>query len=53
MSTYGSSSALVLHEIGSPLELEEITLAPLQANEVVVEIHATGICHTEIGRAHV
>lgn len=32
---------------GAPLEIVELDLAPPLANEVVVEIRATGICHTD------
>ena len=32
---------------GAPLEIVELDLAPPQAGEVVVEIKATGVCHTD------
>jgi S-(hydroxymethyl)glutathione dehydrogenase / alcohol dehydrogenase len=41
-----SRAALAL-EAGKPLVIEEIDLAGPQAGEVLVEIMATGICHTD------
>lgn len=32
---------------GAPLEIVELDLAPPQSGEVVVEIRATGVCHTD------
>ncbi|PYH92652.1 alcohol dehydrogenase [Aspergillus ellipticus CBS 707.79] len=46
MST--TAQALVLREINGPLSFEKIQLGDLRANEVLVEVHATGICHTDI-----
>jgi S-(hydroxymethyl)glutathione dehydrogenase/alcohol dehydrogenase len=34
-------------QAGAPLEIVELDLAPPQAGEVVVEIKATGVCHTD------
>ena len=48
MATHTSTSALVLREIGSPLKLETIHLRSLKPNEAVVEMEATGICHTDL-----
>ena len=39
--------AAVAHEAGKPLTIETVTLAGPQAGEVLVEIKATGICHTD------
>ena len=39
--------AAVAHKAGAPLSIETIDLAGPQAGEVLVEIKATGICHTD------
>jgi S-(hydroxymethyl)glutathione dehydrogenase/alcohol dehydrogenase len=39
--------AAVAHEAGAPLEITEVDLAGPRAGEVMVEIKATGICHTD------
>ena len=39
--------AAVAYEAGKPLTIETVTLAGPQAGEVLVEIKATGICHTD------
>ena len=39
--------AAVAHEAGKPLTIETVTLAGPKAGEVLVEIRATGICHTD------
>ncbi len=39
--------AAVAHEAGAPLTIETVDLAGPQAGEVLVEIKATGICHTD------
>ncbi|MGI0482177.1 S-(hydroxymethyl)glutathione dehydrogenase/class III alcohol dehydrogenase [Geminocystis sp. CENA526] len=39
--------AAVALEAGKPLSIETIDLQPPQAGEVLVEIKATGICHTD------
>ena len=39
--------AAVAFEAGKPLEITEVDLAGPQAGEVLVEIKATGICHTD------
>lgn len=40
--------AAVLREIGKPLQIETIDLAPPKENEVLVKIVATGICHSDL-----
>ncbi len=40
--------AAVLRRAGRPLAIEELTLAPPRADEVLVRIVACGICHTDI-----
>ena len=41
------SRAAVAFEAGKPLEIVEVDVHPPQAGEVLVEIKATGICHTD------
>ena len=52
--------AAIAYEAGKPLVVETVDLDGPRAGEVLIEIKATGICHTdeftlsgEIGRAHV
>ena len=40
--------AAVLTQIGSPLELQELTIPPLKKGQVLVEIHYSGLCHTQL-----
>jgi Zn-dependent alcohol dehydrogenase len=40
--------AAVLQELGQPVKVEEVTLDEPQANEVLVKVAATGICHSDI-----
>jgi Zn-dependent alcohol dehydrogenase len=42
-----TTRALVSREVNVPPKLEEITLDAIQADKILVEIHATGICHTD------
>src|SRR5712691_9525444 len=39
--------AAVAHKSGAPLSIETVQLAGPRAGEVLVEIKATGICHTD------
>jgi S-(hydroxymethyl)glutathione dehydrogenase/alcohol dehydrogenase len=39
--------AAVAFEAGKPLQIEEVELAGPRAGEVLVEIKATGVCHTD------
>ena len=39
--------AAVAHRAGEPLAIETVDLEGPRAGEVMVEIHATGICHTD------
>jgi S-(hydroxymethyl)glutathione dehydrogenase/alcohol dehydrogenase len=41
------SRAAVAFEAGKPLEIVEIDVDPPKAGEVLVKIHATGVCHTD------
>ena len=39
--------AAVAYQAGKPLEITEVDLAGPKAGEVLVEIKATGVCHTD------
>ncbi|MBL8297704.1 MAG: S-(hydroxymethyl)glutathione dehydrogenase/class III alcohol dehydrogenase [Rhodanobacteraceae bacterium] len=41
------SRAAVAFEAGKPLQIVEIDVAPPRRGEVLVKIHATGVCHTD------
>ena len=41
------TKAAIAYQAGKPLEIETVNLDGPQAGEVVVEIKATGICHTD------
>jgi len=44
------TTALVLKKAAEPFHIESILLdSDLKEQDVLVEIHATGICHTDIG----
>ena len=40
--------AAVLEEFGKPLVIEELDLAEPRAGEVLVRLHACGVCHTDM-----
>ena len=42
-----TTQALVSRQVNSSVELENIVLDSLRPDEVLVEIHATGVCHTD------
>lgn len=46
-----STQAFVVNELGAPFKLQDIVLDELHADEVLVEIKYTGICHT-VGKTH-
>jgi S-(hydroxymethyl)glutathione dehydrogenase/alcohol dehydrogenase len=41
------TKAAVAYKPGAPLVIEQVELQPPKANEVLVEIKATGVCHTD------
>jgi aryl-alcohol dehydrogenase len=45
-------TAAVVHELGADFQLETVTLGEPQAGEVVVEIKAVGLCHTDLAVQH-
>jgi Zn-dependent alcohol dehydrogenase len=40
-------AAAVLERTGAPLEVTELDLAPPRAGEVLVRLHASGVCHSD------
>lgn len=42
------TTAAVLVELGSPLQLVELTIPPLKPGQVLVEIAYSGVCHTQV-----
>ncbi len=42
------AKAAVLYEAGTPLRLEEVEVLPPQRGEVLVRIHAGGVCHSDL-----
>src|SRR5919112_381564 len=40
--------AAVLEEFGAPLSVQEVELAEPRAGEVLVRLHACGVCHTDL-----
>ncbi|HEX6872357.1 MAG TPA: Zn-dependent alcohol dehydrogenase [Micromonosporaceae bacterium] len=47
-----SVPAAVLTEVGGPLAVEEITLAPTGPDQVRVRLAATGVCHSDLSLAN-
>jgi S-(hydroxymethyl)glutathione dehydrogenase/alcohol dehydrogenase len=40
--------AAIFYEVGKPLKVEKVTLDEPQANEVLVKMMATGVCHSDL-----
>ena len=40
--------AAVLHEIGKPLTIEEVSLDKPKGHEVLIQIRAVGVCHSDL-----
>lgn len=47
-----TTEALVLKEINGPFSLEEVLVHDINDDEALIEIHATGICHTDLSCAN-
>ena len=43
-----TTTSLILKEVGQPFVLATVQLSELRPDEALVEIHATGICHTDL-----
>lgn len=48
MTSKQRTRAIVAENVNSSLQLQDVLLEPLQADEALVEIQAVGICHAEI-----
>ncbi len=46
-----TTTALVVPELNGKFELREVHLDAIQPDEVLVEIHASGLCHTDLSCA--
>jgi hypothetical protein len=46
-----TTTALVVPELNGKFELREVYLDEMQPDEVLVEIHASGVCHTDLSFA--
>ena len=42
------TTALVASAVNAPLKLETIAVGSLKPDEALVEIHASGVCHTDV-----
>jgi len=40
--------AAVLNQVGAPLTVDTLAMAPLQASDVLVRVRASGLCHTDL-----
>jgi S-(hydroxymethyl)glutathione dehydrogenase/alcohol dehydrogenase len=40
--------AAVMHEVGAPIQIEQVESGPLKAEDVLVRIRAASICHTDL-----
>lgn len=40
-------SAAILHQAGEPLKIERVALTEIGPDEVLVKVHAAGVCHTD------
>ena len=40
--------AAVLNAVGTPLQIDELEMRPLQADDVRVRVRASGLCHTDL-----
>jgi aryl-alcohol dehydrogenase len=47
-TTPTSTSALVLRKYGGNLNLETLKINQIQEDELLVEVHASGICHSDV-----
>ena len=46
-----SERGAILRTVGKPLQIEDITLAPLAPDQVRVRIAASGVCHSDLSQA--
>ena len=48
MSESFTTTAIVCPAVNAPFELQQVTVPPLQSHECIVEMIASGICHTDL-----
>ncbi|KIH93306.1 alcohol dehydrogenase [Sporothrix brasiliensis 5110] len=46
-----TTTALLVPELNGKFVLQQVSLEPLQPDEALVEIHASGVCHTDLNCA--
>lgn len=46
-----TTTALVVPELNGKFELQQVSLDDLQPDEALIEIHASGVCHTDLNCA--
>ena len=44
--------AAILHEFGTPLEIEDVATPELGSGEVLIKVEACGVCHSDYHLAH-
>lgn len=44
--------AAVVHEFDAPLTVEQVPWRELQPGQILVQVEACGLCHTDIHAAH-
>ena len=47
-ATFMKFRAAVLNQVGEPLTLDTLDMAPLQPGDVLVKVRASGLCHTDL-----
>lgn len=48
-----STTALVVSTVNGPFQVEDVKLKEMLADEILVKMVATGVCHTDIATAAV
>ena len=48
-----STTALVVSTVNGPFQVQDVQLKEMLADEILVKIVATGVCHTDIATAAV
>ncbi len=50
--TENTMRAAVVHQLGSPLTIEELELPKPDYGEALVKLETSGVCHTDLHAAH-
>jgi aryl-alcohol dehydrogenase len=48
-----STIALVVTQLGGPFEVRRVSLKDMRADEIIVRMVATGVCHTDFASINV